>query len=144
MQCTIHNTSRLPINCIRRFFQCSGYWRPTFIPRPVLESSCKAGKTLRSMQCVTCYAWHVIWHVYYVIFNIIKDESYNKYVNRYSWIADQRDAHEKLTCRRTRKVTTILRPPLESSPRGEFRSIRTTFWLGIILKVILNDFQNNA
>ena len=45
----------------------------------------------------------------------------------YSWIADPQDAHEKLICRRTRRATTLLRPPLESSRRGESRSDRTIF-----------------
>ena len=40
----------------------------------------------------------------------------------YSWIANQRHTHEKLVCRRTRGTTTLLRPPLESSRQGEFRS----------------------
>ena len=39
-----------------------------------------------------------------------------------SWIADQPDAHEKSISQATRRVTTIPRPPLESSRRGEFRS----------------------
>ena len=42
----------------------------------------------------------------------------------YSWIADQVSAHEKSIFWQTRRVTTIPRPPLESSWRGEFRS----FW----------------
>ena len=43
------------------------------------------------------------------------------YVPFYSWIADQPDTHEKLICQRTRRVTTIPRPPVESSRQGEFR-----------------------
>ena len=44
------------------------------------------------------------------------------YPTGYSWIAFSVDAHEKLIWQATRKVTTIPRPPLESSRRGEFRS----------------------
>ena len=33
----------------------------------------------------------------------------------YSWIANQRDTHEKLICQQTRTVTTIPRPLLKSS-----------------------------
>ena len=40
----------------------------------------------------------------------------------YSWIANQRDAHKKSISQATRRVTTIPRPPLESSRQGEFRS----------------------
>ena len=32
----------------------------------------------------------------------------------YSWIADQLSAHEKLICQRTRRATTIPRPPLKA------------------------------
>ena len=45
----------------------------------------------------------------------------------YSWIADQRDEHEQLICQRTRRITTIPRPPLERSRRGRFRSFRSIF-----------------
>ena len=45
----------------------------------------------------------------------------------YSWIADQRHSHEKSICQRTRRVTTLSRPPLESSRRGESRSVRSIF-----------------
>ena len=45
----------------------------------------------------------------------------------HSWIVDQQDAHEKLICQRTRRATTIPRPPLESSRRGESRSAWYTF-----------------
>ena len=48
-------------------------------------------------------------------------------IKNYSWIADQRDAHEKLICQRTRRVTIIPRPPLESSRRGEFRTFDYIF-----------------
>ena len=34
---------------------------------------------------------------------------------RYGWIADQRNAHEKLICQQTRRATIISRPPLERS-----------------------------
>ena len=40
----------------------------------------------------------------------------------YSWIAYQPDAHTKLICQQTRRATTITRPPLEISRRGEPRS----------------------
>ena len=40
----------------------------------------------------------------------------------YSWNTDQRDAHKISILQATRRVTTIPRPPLESSRRGEFRS----------------------
>ena len=46
----------------------------------------------------------------------------------YSWIADQRDTHEKLICQRTRRATTIPRPPLGNSRRGEFRSAGFILW----------------
>ena len=36
---------------------------------------------------------------------------------RYSWIADQRDAHTRLICQQTRRATTISRPLLESSDK---------------------------
>ena len=45
----------------------------------------------------------------------------------YSWIANQRHAHEKSIFRRTRRVTTLSRPPLESSRRGESDSVRSIF-----------------
>ena len=45
----------------------------------------------------------------------------------YIWIANQRDTHEKLIFWQTRRVTTLSKPQLESSRRGEFRSIRTIF-----------------
>ena len=45
----------------------------------------------------------------------------------YSWIADQRDAHELLICQRTRRVTTLSRPPLESSRQGESDSVWSIF-----------------
>ena len=48
-------------------------------------------------------------------------------VNTYSWIADQRHAHEKSICQQTRKTTTIPRSPLENSRRETSRSIRTIF-----------------
>ena len=41
----------------------------------------------------------------------------------YSWIGRPIRADKKLICQRTRRVTTFLRPLLESSRRGEFRSI---------------------
>ena len=50
----------------------------------------------------------------------------------YSWIADQQDAHEKSVCRQTKRAMTIPRPPLESSPRGEFGSAVTVFVRSII------------
>ena len=53
--------------------------------------------------------------------------------HEYSWIADQRDAHEKSIFRRTRRVTTIPRPPLENSWQGRFRSA----WY-IFVKFIFN------
>ena len=40
----------------------------------------------------------------------------------YSWIGPPVETHKKSICRRTRRVTTIPRPPLESSRRGESRS----------------------
>ena len=49
-------------------------------------------------------------------------ENYNAHVVEYSWIANQRDAHETLICQQTRRVTTIPRPRMKSSWRGEFRS----------------------
>ena len=63
----------------------------------------------------------------------------------YSWIPDQQDAHEKLICQRTRRATTIPRPPLESSQWEEFRFVRSIFvYVGIILKVTQYNFQKNA
>ena len=45
----------------------------------------------------------------------------------YSWIANQRDAHETSILQATRRVTTIPRPPLESSRQGESESDRAIF-----------------
>ena len=56
--------------------------------------------------------------------------------NYYSWIADQPDAHEKLICQRTRRAATILRPPLESSRRGKFRSDWSIFVGGMFSLVL--------
>ena len=52
---------------------------------------------------------------------------YSRAFRTYSLIADQRDTHEILICRQTRRVIAILRPPLESSRRGEFRSAGPIF-----------------
>ena len=46
---------------------------------------------------------------------------YSRAFRMYSWIADQRDAHEKLICKQTRRVTIVPRPRIKSSQRGEFR-----------------------
>ena len=46
---------------------------------------------------------------------------------QYSWIGRPIWADKKLIYRRTRRVTTIPRPPLESSRRGEFRSSGSIF-----------------
>ena len=40
----------------------------------------------------------------------------------YSWIANQRDTHEKLICQQTRSAKTIPRPPLGSSRQEKSRS----------------------
>ena len=45
----------------------------------------------------------------------------------YSWIGRPKRADEKSIYRRTRRVTSLLRPPLESFRRGEFRSDETIF-----------------
>ena len=47
----------------------------------------------------------------------------------YSWIADQlhTHTHTKLICRQTRGAATLLRPPLESSRRGESKSAVSIF-----------------
>ena len=45
----------------------------------------------------------------------------------YSWIGRPIRADIKLICQRTRRATTLLRPPLESSRRGEFRSSGSIF-----------------
>ena len=45
----------------------------------------------------------------------------------YSWIAFPGDAHEELIFQQTRRVTTLSRPPLESSRRGESDSARSIF-----------------
>ena len=42
--------------------------------------------------------------------------------NNYSWIGRPIRADKKSTCQRTRGATTLSRPPLESSRRGEPRS----------------------
>ena len=50
--------------------------------------------------------------------------------NKSEYITAGLDIHYELTkiiCQQTRRATTIPRPPLESSWRGEFRSIRTIF-----------------
>ena len=49
------------------------------------------------------------------------------YVPFYSWIANQPDTQEKLICQRTRRVTTIPRPPWESSRREESKSALPIF-----------------
>ena len=53
----------------------------------------------------------------------------------YSWIGPV-DAHEKPIPQRTKRATTISRPPLESSRRGEFNSAGIIF-----VKVILTFFK---
>ena len=45
----------------------------------------------------------------------------------YSWIGPPVDAHNKIIYRRTRRVTTIPRPPWESTRRGESKSALTIF-----------------
>ena len=56
---------------------------------------------------------------------------------RYSWIGHKIRADKKLICQRTRRVTTLLRPPLESSRQGESKSavyifVRPMFGLFLI------------
>ena len=63
-------------------------------------------------------------------------------MNRYSWIADQRDAHKKSICQRTKRVTTLSRPPLESSRREEFRSARYIFVTFIFDLLIFETSEN--
>ena len=48
-------------------------------------------------------------------------------ISTYSWIGRPIWADKKLIYQRTRRVTTLLRPPLESSRRGEFRSAGSIF-----------------
>ena len=63
----------------------------------------------------------------------------------YSWIADQRHAHEKSICQRTVRVTY----DTSETTVGKLSARRIQiypdyFCLGIIFKGILNKFQNNA
>ena len=62
----------------------------------------------------------------------------------YSWIADQRDAKENLICQQIRRVTAILRPPFRKLSGRRIQIYPDYCCLDIILKVILNNFQNNA
>ena len=63
---------------------------------------------------------------------------------RYSWIADQVSAHEKSIWRKTRRVTTIPRPPLESSQQGEFRSAWYIFVWSNVYLLFLKTFENRV
>ena len=57
----------------------------------------------------------------------------------YSWIGRPIRADKKIICQCTRRVTTLSRPPLESSRRGESKSAGSIF-----VKVIYDlFFQNN-
>ena len=60
----------------------------------------------------------------------------------YSWIADQQDAHKKLICQRTRRFTTLLRPPLVYSWRGESRSAWYVFVKFILYLLIFETSEN--
>ena len=62
----------------------------------------------------------------------------------YSWIDDQRDAHKKTIFRKSRGVTTIPRPPLESSRRGEFRSAVTIFVKSIFGVLFFETCENRV
>ena len=63
---------------------------------------------------------------------------------QYSWIADQRDSHKKTICQRTRRGTTIPRPPLKSSQQGEFRSAWYIFVKFIFDLLIVETNENMA
>ena len=88
--------------------------------RQSVETPCKGGSLM--LRFFWSYLWPaVLSHATKICANHIA------WGHAYSWIADQRHAHKKSICQRTRRVTTLSRPPLESSRRGESRSFRSIF-----------------
>ena len=78
-------------------------------------------------------------------FLVHKETKYvGNYVKEYSWIADQRHAHKKSIFRQTRGVTTLPRPPLESSRLGESRSAVTIFVKSIVGVLFSETYENMA
>ena len=61
----------------------------------------------------------------------------------YSWIADPQDAHKKLICQSTSRVTSLSRPALESSRRGESRSTGFIFVWPILTSFFKITFQTS-
>ena len=93
---------------------------------------------------VTCYILEKmkpVWSDKFAHFKIYCDNgcglarntTVNKLCKWYSWIADQLSAHKKLICQRTRRTTTIPRPPLESSWREK---IRSTWYIFVRFNVV--------
>ena len=60
----------------------------------------------------------------------------------YSWIGPLVETHEKSICRRTRRVTTIPRPPLKSSRQGESRSTGYIFLWSFFDLLFLKTSEN--
>ena len=62
----------------------------------------------------------------------------------YSWIGRPKRADKKIICQRTRRVTTLLSPPLESSRRGEFRSALSIFVKSIFDLLFFETSENRV
>ena len=107
----------ITVSAARRLFSRAGgfviNWTDSIINQVLLPLPCCCWSVMTSA------AKYRQWFCYSIAIYFLEIE--------YSWIADQVSAHEKSICRRTRRVTTIPRPPLKSSRREEFRSIRTIF-----------------
>ena len=62
----------------------------------------------------------------------------------YSWIANPQDAHEKINLPANQKGYNTFEATVGKLSARRIQIYPDYFCLGIILKVILNNFQNNA
>ena len=79
-----------------------------------------------------------------IYFASLSLDMYNKSWYYYSWIGRPKRADKELIYQRTRRVTTLLRPPLESSRREESKYAGSIFVKVIFDLFFQNHFQNNA